>query len=67
MTNFLEERKINREYKNDLFVFLFGTNKEFALSLYNAMNNSNYTDPDSITLILLKILSISEGRMTYHF
>jgi len=49
MTNFLEERKVNREHKNDLFVFLFGTNKEFALSLYNAMNNSNYTDPDSIT------------------
>ena len=49
MTNFLEERRVNREYKNDLFVFLFGTNKEFALSLYNAMNNSNYTDPDSIT------------------
>ena len=49
MTNFLEEIKINRKYKNDLFVFLFGSNKEFALSLYNAVNNSSYTDPDSIT------------------
>lgn len=49
MKNFLEEKRINRKYKNDLFVFLFGTNKDFTLSLYNAMNNSNYMDPDSIT------------------
>ncbi|MBO7698782.1 MAG: hypothetical protein J6S38_07115 [Erysipelotrichaceae bacterium] len=40
---------INRKFKNDLFVFLFGRNKEFALSLYNAMNNSSYDDPDGIT------------------
>ena len=42
-----EERKINREYKDRLFKFIFGNpdKKEWTLSLYNAMNGSHYTDP----------------------
>lgn len=41
---------INREHKDRLFTFLFGKKgrKEWVLSLYNAVNNTHYTDPDSI-------------------
>ena len=49
MTDFLQDgHPINREYKNDLFVFLFGHHKDLALSLYNAMNNTSYDDPEEI-------------------
>ena len=39
---------INREFKNDFFIFLFGKHKDLALSLYNAMNNTSYDDPEEI-------------------
>lgn len=40
----------NREYRDRLFKFIFGNpeNKEWTLSLYNAVNNSHYTDADAI-------------------
>ena len=40
----------NREYKDRLFNYLFGQeeNKEWTLSLYNAVNGSHYTDPSLI-------------------
>ncbi len=42
----------NREYKDRLFKFIFGNpeNKEWTLSLYNAINGSQYTNPDDIQL-----------------
>ena len=42
----------NREYKDRLFTFIFGNaeNKEWTLSLYNAVNGSAYTNPDDIKL-----------------
>ena len=49
MTDFLQDgHPINRKYKNDLFVFLFGRHKDLALSLYNAMNNTSYDNPEEI-------------------
>lgn len=41
---------VNREHKDRLFTFLFGEkgNKAWTLSLYNAVNKTHYTDPDSI-------------------
>ena len=41
---------INREHKDRLFSFLFGEkgNKEWTLSLYNAVSHTDYTDPDII-------------------
>lgn len=41
---------INREYKDRLFNFIFGReeNKAWTLSLYNAVNGSDYTDPSMI-------------------
>ena len=40
----------NRKHKDRLFKFIFGNpeHKEWTLSLYNALNNSNYTDPEQI-------------------
>lgn len=35
---------INTKYKDTVFRKLFGENKENALSLYNAINKTSYTD-----------------------
>ena len=47
---------VNREYKDRLFVFIFGReeNKEWTLSLYNAVNGSHYTDPSAIEITTIK-------------
>ena len=47
---------INREYKDRLFTFLFGSeeNRAWTLSLYNAINHSNYTDPEQIQITTIK-------------
>ncbi len=43
---------INREYKDRLFKFIFGReeNKEWALSLYNAVNGTSYSSVDDLVL-----------------
>ena len=43
---------INNEHKDRLFKFLFGNskNREWTLNLYNAINSSNYDNPDDIQL-----------------
>ena len=47
---------IQREYKDRLFNFIFGSeeNKDWTLSLYNAVNNTNYTDPDAVQINTIK-------------
>ena len=47
---------INREHKSRLFSFLFGREetKQRTLSLYNALNGTNYTNPDDITLTTIE-------------
>ena len=42
----------NREYKSDVFSMLM-ENPQNALDLYNAMNNSNYTDPELVEICVL--------------
>ena len=39
--------KANRNYKSTLFEMIF-SRKEELLELYNAVNGSNYTDPDAV-------------------
>lgn len=43
---------VSKEYKDRLFCFLFGNeeNREWTLDLYNAVNGSNYTDPEAIQI-----------------
>lgn len=46
----------NNQYKDRLFNFLFGSeeNKAWTLSLYNAVNGSDYTDPSVIEITTIK-------------
>ena len=46
------EEKANIRYKDSLFVFLFGSEKrkKYTLSLYNALNGTDYTDPDELEI-----------------
>ena len=41
---------INREHKDRLFKMIFGRpeNRQWTLSLYNAVNGSDYDDPSQI-------------------
>ena len=47
---------INREHKDRLFRAIFGReeHKSWTLSLYNAINNSGYTNPDDIQLTVIE-------------
>lgn len=45
---------VNRNYKDTLFRKLFGENKTNALSLYNAVNDSSYTDEDNLEFTTLE-------------
>ena len=43
-------REVNKEYKDRLFKAIFGNpdNRQWTLDLYNAVNGTDYTDPDEI-------------------
>lgn len=47
---------MNRQYRDRLFKFIFGNpeHKEWTLSLYNAINGTNYTNPDDIQLTTIE-------------
>ena len=46
----------NNQYKDRLFTFLFGSeeNRAWTLSLYNAINNSDYKDPSLIEITTIR-------------
>ena len=48
-----KEEHVNREHKDTLFRVLFN-NKENALALYNAINQSSYDNPDDIIFTTLE-------------
>ena len=45
--------RVNRKYKDRLFRYLFQT-KEELLKLYNAVNDSHYTNPDDLEIVTLE-------------
>ena len=49
------DRGTNREYRDRLFKFIFGNpeHKEWTLSLYNALNGTNYSNPEEIEFTTL--------------
>ena len=51
-----KQDKTNRQYKDRLFKFIFGNpeNKEWTLSLYNAINNTSYTNADDIQITTIQ-------------
>ena len=46
------EEKINRDGKDRLFCFIFGRaeNRAWTLDLYNAVNGTEYTNPDDVEI-----------------
>ena len=44
---------VNREYKSNLFAWIF-SDREAALSLYNSMNGTFYSDPDALEFTTLE-------------
>ena len=48
--------KVNRELKDRLFKFIFGNeaNKGWTLSLYNAINGTEYSNADDIELTTIE-------------
>lgn len=48
--------KSERKYKDSLFCYLFGneSHREYTLALYNAVNGSDYTNPDDISFTTLR-------------
>ena len=51
-----KKSNVNREYKDRLFKFLFGSplRKAWALQLYNAMNGSHYTDENALAFTTIE-------------
>ena len=47
---------VNEEYKDRLFSFIFGQekNKKWTLELYNAVNESNYLNPEEIQITTIQ-------------
>lgn len=45
--------KARREYKDNLFRMLFN-NKEMLLSLYNAVNGTDYAEPAELEIVTLE-------------
>lgn len=43
-----ESKKTNSKYKDRLFCMLFGRDKRNAISLYNALNGTNYSEDEDI-------------------
>lgn len=56
MIKYREEIAVAREQKDRLFKIIFGRheNREWTLSLYNAINGSNYDDPDAIEITTIE-------------
>ena len=50
---------VNREHKDRLFSFLFGSesNREWTLSLYNAVNGTDYTEANDILFSTIFIMA----------
>ena len=56
--NNLEETTVQHKIYDSLFIAVFGKDSErskrWRLELYNALNNTNYTDPDALVLHTLE-------------
>ena len=54
----------NRKFKDTVFRMLF-SDKEALLSLYNAVNNSHYTDSGALEIVTLKCHLCCKGSFLY--
>lgn len=63
----LKQSTVHRKYKNNLFIYLFTRKKEYALSLYNAVNESNYTNEKDLQFKLLEDVLFIEMKNDVSF
>ncbi len=61
----------NRRYKDSLFRFIFGGKDEksqrWRLDLYNALNDSHYTDPAELEVTTIEDVIYISMKMTCPF
>ena len=48
------KKKVNKKYKDTVFRMLFGKNRDELLKLYNAVNDSDYTNADDLKINTLE-------------
>lgn len=48
------KKKVNKKYKDTVFRMLFGKNRDELLKLYNAVNDSDYTNADDLVINTLE-------------
>ena len=48
------KKKVNKNYKDTVFRLLFGKDRNELLNLYNALNDTNYTNADDLTINTLE-------------
>ncbi len=54
LTDFARRIRYGKKYRDSFFCELFGHDKVALLELYNALNNSNYTNPNEIEVVTIK-------------
>ena len=62
-----EKVHVNRKYKDTVFRMLFGENKENALSLYNAVNGSFYSNINDLEFTTLDDVIYMKGKNDVSF
>ena len=50
----IKKESPDAKYKDKLFRYIFGQNKEWLLSLYNAVNGTEYQNPEDIRITTLE-------------
>lgn len=63
----MKQSSVDRKYKNNLFIYLFTKKKEYALSLYNAVNQSDYTNEGDLQFKLLEDVLFIEMKNDVSF
>lgn len=63
----MKQIAVDRKYKNNLFVYLFTKIKKYALSLYNAVNGSHYTNEEDLQFKLLEDVLFIEMKNDVSF
>ena len=61
----MNDYKLNTKYKDRLFRLIFHEKKEL-LELYNAVNESNYTNPEELEITTIEDVVYMGCETTYH-
>ncbi len=50
----MAKKKVNKKYKDTVFRMIFGKDRSELLKLYNAVNDSDYTNADDLEINTLE-------------